>query len=78
MKVQAFDIIETPHNRNISIITSTNQIIAKSAKHNLNTSNGGVYGKIEMDNHADTHALGRNCTVLNWTGRTCSASPFSD
>jgi hypothetical protein len=78
MRVAAFGTIETPRNKNIATIISTSRTIAKSAKYDLNTSNSGIYGKIEMDNHADTHALGRNCTVLNWTGRTCSVSPFSD
>jgi hypothetical protein len=37
-----------------------------------------TYGKIEMDNHADTHALGSNCTIINWTGRSCNVAPFSE
>jgi hypothetical protein len=78
--MQVHDTIEILRNKEIFTITSTNRIIAKSAKHNYdpNIYNAGIYGKIEMDNHADTHALGRNCTVLNWTGRTCNVSPFSD
>jgi hypothetical protein len=40
---------------------------------------GGIFdGPVELDNHADTHVLGRNCLVLFSSGRTCSVSPFSD
>ncbi len=28
-----------------------------------------VYNKMEMDSHADTVVLGRNCTILSYTGR---------
>jgi Reverse transcriptase (RNA-dependent DNA polymerase) len=37
-----------------------------------------VMGRVEIDNHADTHALGANCLVIWETGRTCSVSPFSN
>jgi hypothetical protein len=66
------------HNRNVSIISSTNRRIAKSSKQNTRTQRGGICGKLEIDNHANTHAVGSNCTVINWTGRTCNVTPFSE
>jgi Reverse transcriptase (RNA-dependent DNA polymerase) len=36
-----------------------------------------MQGRVEIDNHADTHALGRNCLVIYETGRTCSVSPYT-
>jgi hypothetical protein len=35
-------------------------------------------GRVEIDNHADTHALGPNCRVIFKTGRTCTVSGFTD
>ena len=37
-----------------------------------------VYNKMEMDSHADTAVLGRNCVILNYTGRECDVSPYTD
>jgi hypothetical protein len=34
----------------------------------------GFEGRLEMDNHADTHAFGKNCLVLYETGQTCSVT----
>jgi hypothetical protein len=35
-------------------------------------------GRVEIDNHADTHALGPNCRVLSHANRTCTMSGFCD
>ena len=35
-------------------------------------------GNLEFDSHADTIVFGRNCVVLNYTGRVCNVSPFTD
>jgi Reverse transcriptase (RNA-dependent DNA polymerase) len=37
-----------------------------------------VYNKMEMDSHADTVVLGRNCVILSYTGRECDVSPYTD
>ena len=37
-----------------------------------------VYGKSELDSHADTVVLGSNCVILNYTGRECDVSPYTD
>ena len=36
------------------------------------------YGRIELDTHADTCVLGKNFTVLHYTGRECDVSPYTD
>ena len=33
---------------------------------------------MELDSHADTVVLGRNCVILSYTGRECDVSPYTD
>ena len=33
---------------------------------------------MEMDSHADTTVLGKNCVILSYTGRECDVAPYSD
>ena len=33
---------------------------------------------MEMNSHADTAVLGRNCVILNYTGRECDVSLYTD
>lgn len=37
-----------------------------------------VMGQTESDNHAATHAVGRNFTLMYYTGRVCDVIPFSE
>ena len=37
-----------------------------------------VYGKCELDSHADTIVTGSNCVILNYTGKVCDVSPYRD
>ena len=37
-----------------------------------------THGNLEIDNHADTIVLGKNCTLLHLTGRECDVSPYTD
>ena len=37
-----------------------------------------VYGNLELDSHADTVVLGKNCVILAYTGRECDVSPYTD
>ena len=46
---------------------STNEIASKS-----------VYGRCELDSHADTTVAGSNCIILQYTGKECSVQPYSD
>ena len=38
---------------------------------------GGGFGRLEMDTHADTCVLGVNFIVLEYTGRVCDVYPYS-
>ena len=40
--------------------------------------NKTTYSNLEMDSHADTIVLGRNCTILSYSGRECDVSPYTD
>ena len=42
------------------------------------TSEGVSHGRIELDSHADTIVLGKNCIVLEYTGRECDVSPYTE
>ena len=33
---------------------------------------------MELDSHADTVVLGRNCVVMNYTNRACNVMPYTD
>ena len=37
-----------------------------------------VYGRSELDYHADTKVAGANFCVLQYTGKECDVSPYSD
>ena len=37
-----------------------------------------IYDKMELDSHADTVVLGKNCVVLAFTGRECDVSPYTE
>ena len=37
-----------------------------------------TYTRMQLDSHADTVVLGRNCVILAYTGRECDVSPYSD
>ena len=41
-------------------------------------SNSTTFGRMELDSHADTVVLGKNCVILAYTGRECDVSPFTD
>ena len=38
---------------------------------------GGGYGRMEMDTHADTCVLGINFVILEYSGRVCDVYPYS-
>ena len=37
-----------------------------------------IYGRCELDTHADTTIAGSNCVVLQYTGKECDVTPYSD
>ena len=37
-----------------------------------------IHNRMELDSHADTVVLGRNCVIMQYTGRECDVSPYTD
>ena len=37
-----------------------------------------IYGRSELDSHADTIVAGENCIVMQYTSRSCEVMPYSD
>jgi hypothetical protein len=37
-----------------------------------------IAGRLEMDSHADTCVFGENFIILDYSGRECDVSPFTD
>ena len=37
-----------------------------------------IHSHMELDFHADTIILGKNCVVLAFTGRECDVSPYTE
>jgi hypothetical protein len=66
----------TRNHREISAVISSNRKVI--GERSYLTQLGGHEGRMEIDNHADTHVAGSNCTVLHFTGRVCSVSPFTE
>jgi hypothetical protein len=66
----------TRNHREISAVISSNRKVI--GERSYLTQHGGHEGRMEIDNHADTHVAGSNCTVLQFTGRVCSVSPFTE
>ena len=62
----------------IAPVRSGDRRTISSARNTQNTSNESVYGRSELDSHADTTVAGRNCTPIWHTERSCDVAPFSD
>jgi len=50
----------------------------KSSLKNDNVIHSVIMDRTELDSHADTCCIGANATVIEFTGRICDVSPFSD
>ncbi len=46
--------------------------------HGLKRDVNVIYGRNELDSHADTIVLGKNSVILQYTGRECDVAPYSD
>ena len=62
----------------IAPVRSGDRRTISSARNTQNTSSESVYGRSELDSHADTTVAGRNCTPIWHTERSCDVAPFSD
>ena len=69
-----YPIIST--HRRISVIASSpRRTIASSKAASPTTTH---YGKCELDSHADSIVAGKNCIILNYTGKECDVSPYRE
>jgi hypothetical protein len=50
---------------------------AATRAHDNYIKDGGGYGRMEMDTHADTCLLGINFVILEYSGRVCDVYPYS-
>jgi hypothetical protein len=57
-------------------ISSTRRESTRSISRTRNDSSI-VYNRLELDSHADTIVLGKNCVILSHTGRECDVSPYT-
>jgi hypothetical protein len=67
---------QSQQNREISVVISSNRRVENDRSYP--TQLGGPVARMEIDNHADTHVAGSNCTVLYYTGRVCNVAPFTE
>ena len=50
---------------------------AATRAHDNYTKDGGGYGQMEMDTHADTCVLGIDFVILEYSGRVCDVYSYS-
>ena len=60
----------------ISQITTYKRRVCSTNK--VAKSSNIIYSTCELDSHADTTVAGRNCAILQYTGKECDVSPYSD
>ena len=66
-------------NINLSVISSTDRRQRSiSSTRRSNNSDKCVHGRCELDSHADTTVAGSNCIILQYTGKECDVSPYTD
>ena len=70
-------MVQTTQNFNIAKITSSRRRVAATYS-TEDEKFSEVMGRIELDSHADTIVAGANCCILEYTGRICDVSPYSD
>ena len=69
-------IAHTRHSHIGQITSFHRRIAATSTK--ISRKVAPIYGRCELDSHADTIVAGSNCVVLNYTGNVCDVSPYRD
>ena len=66
----------TSPNHCISTMTSSTR--RKIASSKAARSNAITHGNCELDSHADSIVAGKNCVILNYTGKECDVSPYRE
>ena len=60
-------------------VTNNRRNISSSNVHKKNTVNTKImYGRTELDTHADSIVAGSNCCIMHYTNRECDVSPYRD
>ncbi len=59
-------------------ITSKRRSIHKVVRRIQRVALAPIFGRMELDSHADTIVLGRNAIVLQYTNRVCDVAPYAD
>ena len=75
--------INPAHCSNSCLISKLNsgtrrKVSVMKAKTNKPSSSDVYYGPCEMDSHADTIVAGKNCVILEYTGKECNVSPYRE
>ena len=75
--------INPAHCSNSRLISKLNsdtcrKVSVMKAKTNKPSSSDVYYGPCEMDSHADTIVVGKNCVILEYTGKECNVSPYRE
>ena len=68
--------LTSPPNHCISTMTSSTR--RKIASSKAARSNTITHGNCELDSHADSIVAGKNCVILNYTGKECDVSPYRE
>jgi len=69
-------VAHTRHSHIGQITSSHRRTAATSTK--ISHKAATIYGRCELDSHADTIVAGSNCVVINYTGNVCDVSPCRD
>ena len=73
-----FNTYRSQTNTIISQINSSSRRTISSTKKRLSSPSNITYGNCELDSHADTIVAGKNCIILQYTGKECDVSPYRD
>ena len=71
---EALDALEAKNSLEVSAVTTESDYLASRISQTESSSDGGT----ELDSHADSPVVGRNCFVLRRTGKKVRVSGFSD
>jgi hypothetical protein len=74
--VRRFSIYNLPHRGISAHVSSVRRLKSRTVARVREERT--IYSRLELDSHADTIVLGRNCIVLAHTGRECDVSPYTD
>ena len=81
-KVTEIDVYKNNLSHSVVSVNKTSTRRASSINQNKRKGNDGshapIYGRMELDSHADTIVLGSNAVIMHYTTRECDVSPYAD